>query len=200
MDKGKLLILSGPSGAGKSTVVSRLMELRKDVCFSVSATTRSPRPGETDGVNYFFVTRERFTEMIRENALLEHAEYVGNYYGTPRDYVEQKINMGVNVILDIEVQGARQVLEKVPDAIPVFLVPPSLAELEHRLRARGTESEEVIRSRLERAKEEYQADFYQYIVVNDNVETAAKELDAIIIAAHCAYNTRKTMLKEVELL
>lgn len=200
MDKGKLLILSGPSGAGKSTVVSRLMELRKDVCFSVSATTRSPRPGEADGVNYFFVTRERFTEMIRENALLEHAEYVGNYYGTPRDYVEQKINMGVNVILDIEVQGARQVLEKVPDAIPVFLVPPSLAELEHRLRARGTESEEVIRSRLERAKEEYQADFYQYIVVNDNVETAAKELDAIIIAAHCAYNTRKTMLKEVELL
>lgn len=200
MDKGKLLILSGPSGAGKSTVVSRLMELRKDVCFSVSATTRSPRPGEADGVNYFFVTRERFTEMIRENALLEHAEYVGNYYGTPRDYVEQKINMGVNVILDIEVQGARQVLEKVPDAISVFLVPPSLAELEHRLRARGTESEEVIRSRLERAKEEYQADFYQYIVVNDNVETAAKELDAIIIAAHCAYNTRKTMLKEVELL
>lgn len=200
MDKGKLLILSGPSGAGKSTVVSRLMELRKDVCFSVSATTRSPRPGEADGVNYFFVTRERFTEMIRENALLEHAEYVGNYYGTPRDYVEQKINMGINVILDIEVQGARQVLEKVPDAIPVFLVPPSLAELEHRLRARGTESEEVIRSRLARAKEEYQADFYQYIVVNDNVETAAKELDAIIIAAHCAYNTRKTMLKEVELL
>lgn len=200
MDKGKLLILSGPSGAGKSTVVSRLMELRKDVCFSVSATTRSPRPGEADGVNYFFVTRERFAEMIRENALLEHAEYVGNYYGTPRDYVEQKINMGVNVILDIEVQGARQVLEKVPDAIPVFLVPPSLAELEHRLRARGTESEEVIRSRLARAKEEYQADFYQYIVVNDNVETAAKELDAIIIAAHCAYNTRKTMLKEVELL
>lgn len=200
MDKGKLLILSGPSGAGKSTVVSRLMELRKDVCFSVSATTRSPRPGEADGVNYFFVTRERFTEMIRENALLEHAEYVGNYYGTPRDYVEQKINMGINVILDIEVQGARQVLEKMPDAIPVFLVPPSLAELEHRLRARGTESEEVIRSRLARAKEEYQADFYQYIVVNDNVETAAKELDAIIIAAHCAYNTRKTMLKEVELL
>lgn len=200
MDKGKLLILSGPSGAGKSTVVSRLMELRKDVCFSVSATTRSPRPGEADGVNYFFVTRERFAEMIRENALLEHAEYVGNYYGTPRDYVEQKINMGINVILDIEVQGARQVLEKVPDAISVFLVPPSLAELEHRLRARGTESEEVIRSRLARAKEEYQADFYQYIVVNDNVETAAKELDAIIIAAHCAYNTRKTMLKEVELL
>lgn len=200
MSKGKLLILSGPSGAGKSTVVSKLMEMRDDVCFSVSATTRSPRPGEVDGVNYFFVTRERFDEMIRDNALLEYAEYVGNCYGTPRDYVEEKMNMGINVILDIEVQGARQVMEKVPDAIPVFLVPPSIAELERRLRARGTESEEVIWNRLARAKEEYHADFYAYIVVNDNVDTAAKELDAIITAAHCAYNTRKTILKEVESL
>ena len=146
------MVISGPSGAGKSTVVAKLMQLRDDVCFSVSATTRAPRPGEEDGVNYFFVTRERFEEMIREKALLEHAEYVGNYYGTPKDYVEERLNSGMNVILDIEVQGARQVMESSPEAILVFLAPPSLAELEHRLRLRGTESDEVIRGRMARAK------------------------------------------------
>ena len=198
MPKGKLLVLSGPSGAGKSTVVARLMTMRDDVCFSVSATTRAPRPGEVDGVNYFFVTRERFDEMVRENALLEHAEYVGNCYGTPRDYVAQKLESGMNVILDIEVQGARQVMERAPEAIPVFLMPPSLLELERRLRARGTESEDAILGRLKRAREEYHADFYRYIVINANVETAARELDAIITAAHCAYDDRKNILKEVE--
>lgn len=197
MSKGKLLVLSGPSGAGKSTVVSKLMGIRDDVCFSVSATTRAPRPGEVDGVNYFFVTRERFEEMVRQNELLEHAEYVGNCYGTPRAYVEQKLEAGMNVILDIEVQGARQVITAAPDAIPVFLIPPSLEELERRLRSRGTESDDVIRGRLERAKEECNADFYEYIVINDNADVAAKELDAIITAAKCGYNDRKNLLKEV---
>lgn len=197
MGKGKLLVLSGPSGAGKSTVVSKLMAMRNDVCFSVSATTRAPRPGEVDGINYFFVTRERFEEMVRQNELLEHAEYVGNCYGTPRAYVEQKLDAGMNVILDIEVQGAQQVIYAAPDSIPVFLIPPSLEELERRLRSRGTESDEVIRGRLERAKEECNADFYQYIVINDNADVAAKELDAIITAAKCSYDDRKNFLKEV---
>lgn len=197
MGKGKLLVLSGPSGAGKSTVVSKLMERRGDVCFSVSATTRAPRPGEQDGVNYFFVTRERFEEMVRTGELLEHAEYVGNCYGTPRAYVEQRLEAGYNVILDIEVQGARQVMEAAPEAVLVFLIPPTLAELERRLRARGTESDEVIRGRLERAKEECRSDFYRYIVINDDADTAAKELDAIITAEQCSYNDRKTILKEV---
>ena len=197
MSKGKLLVLSGPSGAGKSTVVSKLMERRGDVCFSVSATTRAPRPGEQDGVNYFYVTRERFEEMVRTGELLEHAEYVGNCYGTPRAYVEQRLEAGYNVILDIEVQGARQVMEAAPEAVLVFLIPPTLAELERRLRARGTESDEVIRGRLERAKEECRSDFYRYIVINDDADTAAKELDAIITAEQCSYNDRKTILKEV---
>ena len=197
MSKGKLLVLSGPSGAGKSTVGSKLMERRGDVCFSVSATTRAPRPGEQDGVNYFFVTRERFEEMVRTGELLEHAEYVGNCYGTPRAYVEQRLEAGYNVILDIEVQGARQVMEAAREAVLVFLIPPTLAELERRLRARGTESDEVIRGRLERAKEECRSDFYRYIVINDDADTAAKELDAIITAEQCSYNDRKTILKEV---
>ncbi len=198
MSRGKLLVLSGPSGAGKSTVVSKLMEMRGDVCFSVSATTRSPRPGEEDGVNYFFVSRERFEELVQNDQMLEHAEYVGNCYGTPRAYVEEKLNAGMNVILDIEVQGAQQVIQSAPDAILVFLVPPSLEELGRRLRSRGTESEEVIQDRLNRAREEYQADFYHYIVINSDVETAAKELDAIITAAKCSYCDRKNILKEVD--
>ena len=191
MSRGKLLVLSGPSGAGKSTVVSKLMEMRGDVCFSVSATTRSPRPGEEDGVNYFFVSRERFEELVQNDQMLEHAEYVGNCYGTPRAYVEEKLNAGMNVILDIEVQGAQQVIQSAPDAILVFLVPPSLEELGRRLRSRGTESEEVIQDRLNRAREEYQADFYHYIVINS-------ELDAIITAAKCSYCDRKNILKEVD--
>ena len=197
MGKGKLLVLSGPSGAGKRTVVAKLMERRNDVCFSVSATTRAPRPGEQDGVNYFFVSREQFEEMVRTGAMLEHAEYVGNCYGTPRAYVEQRLEEGYNVILDIEVQGARQVKAAAPEAVLVFLIPPTLEELERRLRSRGTESDEVIRGRLERAKEECRSDFYRYIVVNDDADTAAKELDAIITAEQCSYNDRKTILKEV---
>lgn len=197
--KGKLIVLSGPSGAGKSTVITRLMKLRSDLCFSVSATTRQPRPGETDGKDYFFITRAEFDQMVEADLLLEHAEYVGNCYGTPRRYVEQKQAEGLNVLLDIEVQGARQVCDKTPDAIKIFVIPPSLKELEHRLRGRHTDAEEKICCRLKRAHKEYrEADFYDYIVINDDPDQAARELDAIITAEKCRYQDRKSYLTEVQ--
>ena len=185
-DKGKLIVISGPSGAGKSTVLFKAIEGRKDVCFSTSVTTRNPRPGELDGREYFFVKRERFQEMIENNELLEHAEYVNNCYGTPKEYVQNKMNEGFNVILDIEVQGARQVNEKMPEAIKIFIVPPSMEELAKRLRGRGTDTEEAIEGRLKRARQEYdEATFYDYIIINDDVDTAAAELSAIIRAEKC---------------
>lgn len=195
--KGLLVILSGPSGAGKSTVVSKAMENRNDICFSTSATTRQSRPGEIDGVHYFFVTNERFEEMVAHDELLEHATYVSNSYGTPRAFVEEKLAAGMNVVLDIEVQGARQVREKMPEAITIFCVPPSMQELERRLVNRGTETKEKIDARLARAKQEYaEADFYDYLIINDSVETAADELNAILTAAHCRFLARKTILEK----
>ena len=199
--RGRLVVISGPSGAGKSTVISRLMQRRQNLCFSVSATTREPRPGELDGKDYFFVTRDAFDRMVEADALLEHAEYVGNCYGTPRDYVVQRMENGYHVLLDIEVQGAKQVHEKMPDAIMIFLVPPSLRELENRLRGRGTDSSEIIRGRLERALAEYSeasdAGFYQYIIINDDPEVAAMEMDAILTAEQCRFSERKFILSEV---
>lgn len=197
--KGKLIVVSGPSGAGKSTVIARLMKLRSDLCFSVSATTRQPRPGETDGKDYFFITREEFDHMVEADTLLEHAEYVGNCYGTPRGYVEQKQAEGLNVLLDIEVQGARQVCGKTTEAVTIFVIPPSLKELERRLRGRHTDAEEKICCRMERAHKEYrEADFYDYIVINDDPDRAARELDAIITAEKCRYQDRKSYLTEVQ--
>lgn len=185
-DRGVLVIVSGPSGAGKSTIISGVSKRRSDIRFSVSVTTRAPRAGEADGVDYWFRTREQFREMIREDAFLEYAEYVGNCYGTPKEPVDESIASGYNVLLDIEVQGAAQVMEKRPDAVSVFLCPPSLAELEHRLRSRGTDSEEKIRERLLTASREYAlAHKYDYIVINDVVEDAVRDLDAIITAERC---------------
>ena len=193
--RGKLIVVSGPSGAGKSTVIGKVMERRSDLCFSVSATTRKPRDGEVDGVNYFFVTGTEFDRMIGDDELLEHAEYNRNNYGTPRAYVEEKRRAGMHVLLDIEVQGARQVRERVPEAIKIFIIPPSLQVLEQRLRGRGTETEEQIQRRLARARGEYrEADFYDYVVINDNLETAANELNAIITAELCRYAERKNYL------
>ena len=170
-EKGKLLVISGPSGAGKSTVVFKAIEGREDICFSTSVTTRSPRPGEVDGREYFFVDFERFREMVENDELLEHAEYVANRYGTPRAYVEQRMGEGLNVLLDIEVQGARQVRKKMPEAVLIFIAPPSIEELERRLRGRGTDTEAAIEGRLIRARQEFQeADFYDYLIVNDDVE------------------------------
>ena len=195
-EKGKLIVISGPSGAGKSTVVFKAIEGREDVCFSTSVTTRKPRPGEVDGREYFFVDPDRFKEMVENDELLEHAEYVANSYGTPRAYVEDKLEAGLNVLLDIEVQGARQVHEKMPDAVKVFIIPPSLEELEKRLKGRGTDTERAIEARLIRARQEYQeADFYDYLIINDDADKAAKELSAIILAEHCRFNDRLEYLK-----
>ncbi len=195
-EKGKLLVISGPSGAGKSTVVFKAIEGRSDVCFSTSVTTRSPRPGEVDGREYFFIDFKRFHEMVKNDELLEHAEYVTNCYGTPRAYVEQRLNEGMNVVLDIEILGARQVKKKMPGAVLIFIAPPSLVELERRLRGRGTDTEEAILGRLTRARQEYQeADFYDYLIVNDDAEKAAKQLGAIIEAEHCRFTDWQDWLK-----
>ena len=194
--RGKLFVISGPSGAGKSTVVSRAMQERQDVCFSTSVTTRSPRPGEVDGRDYFFIDRARFDEMVAHDELLEHAEYVSNCYGTPRAYVEQRLAEGLNVLLDIEIQGARQVRDKVPEAVKIFVVPPTLEELRRRLEGRGTESAEAIEGRLARARQEYgEATFYDYIIVNDKIDVAAQELAAIITAEHCRAADRMKYLE-----
>ena len=198
MRKGMLFVISGASGVGKSTVLKHVMEGREDLSFSVSATTREARPGEVDGVSYFFVSKERFEEMIANDELLEYAQFVSNSYGTPKHYVESKLEQGVNVILDIEIQGARNVCRMVPDAVSVYMIPPSYEELERRLRGRGTETEEQIQGRLNTAVEEARAaDFYRYIIVNDQLEQAVKELDAIITAEQCGYENRKNILKEV---
>ena len=197
--RGKLIVISGPSGAGKSTVVLKALEGRNDICFSVSATTRKPRPGEVDGKEYFFVDLDKFREMVENDEFLEHAEYVANSYGTPKAYVEKKLSEGMNVLLDIEVQGALQVHQKMPEAVMVFIIPPSMAELEKRLRSRGTDSERKIEARLIRAKEEYAAaDIYDYIIINDDADKAAKEFSAIITAEYCKYDLRKNYLSEVD--
>ena len=195
-ERGKLIVLSGPSGAGKSTVVGKCMEKRNDICFSVSVTTRNPRPGEVDGKDYFFITRERFAEMVENDELLEHAEYVSNAYGTPRAAVEKRLSEGYNVILDIEIQGARQVHEKMPEAVMLFVVPPSLGELERRLKSRGTETAEVIEGRLARARQEYaEADFYDWLIINDDADAAAAELSAVITASRGRFEDRKSILE-----
>ena len=197
IEKGRLIIVSGPSGAGKSTVVFKAINGRDKMCFSTSVTSRKPRPGEVDGREYFFIDAARFEQMVQNDELLEHAVYVGNYYGTPRKFVEDKLSDGESVFLDIEVQGARQVKEKMPDAIMIFLIPPSLGELKKRLESRGTETEETIKGRLARAREEYaEADFYDYIVVNDDIDTAANELLSILTAEKCRFAARRQMLQE----
>lgn len=197
IEKGRLIVVSGPSGAGKSTVVFKAINGRDKMCFSTSVTSRKPRPGEVDGREYFFIDAARFEQMVQHDELLEHAVYVGNYYGTPRKFVEDKLAAGESVFLDIEVQGARQVKEKMPDAIMIFLIPPSLGELKNRLESRGTETEETIKGRLARAREEYaEADFYDYIVINDDIDSAANELLSILTAEKCRFAARKQMLQE----
>ena len=180
--KGLLIILSGPSGEGKGTVRQELFKDESlNLAYSISMTTRKPRPAETDGVDYFFVSEEEFKQRIENNELLEYAQFVGNYYGTPKFYVEKLLDEGKNVVLEIEVQGALQVMARCPDALTIFLVPPSFEELERRIRGRRTEAEDVVRERLDKASKEIATkDEYKYVVENDDV-LAAKEHIAKII-------------------
>lgn len=199
MEKGKTFIISGPSGVGKSTILHKLFERRKDLYFSVSATTRAPRAGERDGVHYHFSTVEEFRAQIEQGAFLEYAEFVGNYYGTPRRYVDEAMERGEDVILDIELQGADQVHAVRPEAVRIFILPPSVAELERRLTDRGTESAEKVQGRLARAREELKSvHTYDYIVINDDVEHAVSELDAIMTAEHCRAADRAALLRATE--
>ena len=183
MRKGSLYVFTGPSGAGKGTLLSRLREQDDRLFYSISATTRAPRPGETDGVQYYFLTKADFEQKIAQNAFLEYACYVENYYGTLEAPVNEKLDEGYDVILEIEVQGAMQVHEKRPDAVMVFIAPPSFEELAARLRGRGTEDEEKVLKRLETAKEELgHQDEFDYVVVNDEIDRAVEEIKAIIKA------------------
>ena len=180
MSKGKLFVISGASGVGKSTVLKRVMQLRKDLQFSVSATTRHPRPSETDGVEYYFVNHDRFQNMIDQDEFIEYDAHMGNYYGTPVGQLEEKLLSG-SVILDIEPVGAFNVYEKRPDAVLIFIAPPSMEELERRLRGRGDTSEEQICLRMERAIWEMdQRGWYDYVLVNDDAERCAEEILKII--------------------
>lgn len=179
--KGKLIVYTGASGVGKGTIMKEILQKDPTVRLSVSATTRAPRPEDIEGVTYFFVTKEEFENMISQNAFLEYAEYCNNYYGTPKKPVEKMLEEGINVMLEIEVQGGLQIMEKCPDCTSVFIMPPSEEELERRLRGRGTEDEETIIQRLNTAKTEMTfADKYNYVVVNDDVSKAADEILKII--------------------
>lgn len=184
MSKGILIVLSGFSGAGKGTLVKELMKTYDNYALSISMTTRKPREGEVHGREYFFTERESFEEKIAQNGLIEYAEYCGNYYGTPRDYVEEMLATGRDVLLEIEIQGMHKVKKMFPDMLTLFVTPPSIAELEKRLRGRGTETEEVIRKRLARAAEEAKGmEDYEYLVVNDDLQECVEEIHSIVKAA-----------------
>lgn len=196
-EQGLLVIFSGPSGSGKGTVLQSLLTGRTDLVVSVSATTRVPRPGEQEGVNYFFRTRQEFEQMIAQDQLLEYAEYSGNYYGTPASFIRSQREQGRHVLLEIEVQGALQVMRRCPDAVSIFLVPPSLGELERRLRGRGTETEEAISLRMEAARREIACmDHYQYVVVNREVAAAAADVSSILRAETMRFSRMKDIKEE----
>lgn len=177
----KLFVISGCSGVGKGTVLKEFMKRNSDnFVLSVSCTTRKPRPGEVDGVNYFFLTKEEFEDCINKDKFLEYAQFAGNYYGTKQKYIHQRFEEGMNIILEIETQGALQVKKKMPEAVLIFIAPPSFEELEHRLRGRNTEDEETIKKRLDFVKIELErSKQYDYVVVNDDLERAISEIESI---------------------
>ena len=198
--RGLLIVISGPSGVVKGTVRKALFEMKNhNLTYSVSMTTRPKRPGEVDGVDYYFTTKEEFEDRIKNNKFLEYAEFVGNYYGTPLDKVNEKLDDGHEVVLEIEVEGALQVKRKVPDCVMIFIVPPSKEDLYKRLKSRGTESDDIINQRIEKANREFKkAKFYDYIVVNDEVNNAADRILAIIRAEHA--RTYRSIDKYYELI
>lgn len=196
-ERGQLIVLSGPSGVGKSTVIAELFSQRSNIYFSVSYTTRQPRVGEQDGVNYNFVSREEFERMIANDELLEYAEYVDNYYGTSIKLIREKLDAGIDVLLDIEVQGAAKVRARCPDALFIFIIPPSFEELSRRLHRRNTDSEDVIAGRLAKARQEFrEIPKYDYLVINDKVANAVHEIEAILTAAECRVDCRSRMLAQ----
>ena len=197
-NKGILIIISGFSGAGKGTLVKKLLQTHDNYALSISMTTRQPREGERDGVEYFFRNKEQFEQTIAENGLIEYACYCGNYYGTPKAYVEEQLAAGKDVILEIEIQGALKVKEQFPESLLLFVTPPSAAELERRLVGRGTESAEVISKRLARASEESEGiEAYDYIVVNDVLEECVEEVHCLVNAARRAPVRRDAFIKEI---
>lgn len=199
-DRGLLVVISGPSGVGKGTVRKALFNMPKhNLVYSVSMTTRKMRPGEVDGVDYYFVSKEEFINRQNDGKFLETAEFVGNYYGTPLDKVNEQLDMGNEVVLEIEVEGAQQVKKKVPDCVMIFIVPPGKKALYERLKRRGTESEEIINERIAKANREFKlAHLYDYIVVNDEVNNAADRIMAIIRAEHA--KTERSIYKYMELM
>ncbi|MEY8337213.1 guanylate kinase [Lachnospiraceae bacterium 62-35] len=196
--KGILVVVSGFSGAGKGTVIKALMEKYDNYALSVSATTRSPRKGEENGREYFFISEEEFQKKISEHALIEYAQYVNHYYGTPKDYVTGRMDEGIDVILEIEIQGAIKVKEQYPSALLLFLMPPSAEELKKRLMGRGTESEEVIDARLRRASDEAAGmEQYDYILINDRVEDCVEEMHRLIQSQHHRMSLNLDMIRQM---
>ena len=196
--KGILIVVSGFSGAGKGTLMKQLVHSYDNYALSVSMTTRKPRPGEEEGREYFFVTRQEFERQIEEGGLIEHASYCGNYYGTPREYVRRQLEKGKDVILEIEIQGALKIKEKFPTALLLFVMPPNAAELKKRLEGRGTETPEVIEKRLERASEEAEGiENYDYIVINDRLEECVEDMHGLILAAHRTPERNGELIREM---
>ena len=196
--QGLLIVVSGPSGTGKGTICKRLLEKNPDMFLSVSATTRAPREGEEHGVHYYFMSEQEFFDNVKNEGMLEHAVFCENYYGTPKKIVDEMLNNGRDVILEIEVQGAMKVRSKMPEGVYVFVVPPSMDELKKRLSGRGTETQEVIEKRINTAIHEFgYIEKYNYILLNDDVESAVERLEAIINAEHCRIERNKKIIEEV---
>lgn len=197
-EHGLLVVVSGFSGAGKGTIMKELLKRYSNYALSISATTRNPRQGEVDGREYFFVTEEHFKEMIEKDALIEYAQYVNHYYGTPRDYVNSQMEQGRDVILEIEIQGALKVKKRFPDAILVFVMPPNAMELKRRLVGRGTESMEIINARLERASDEAEGmEAYDYILINDDIDTCVEEMHRMISVQHSRVSNNMAFLSQI---